>query len=736
TLSGANTYSGGTTISAGTLALGASSVLPNGTTVNLAGGTLAMSSYNNTVSALQFSGSGKAKGTWGSTSSAADHRTSSIAGSGILTVTTGGISSTTLASSANPSTYGGSVTFTATVTGSGGNGSTPSGTVTFKDGSTTLGTGSLSGSGTTATATFTTNNLTHLASPFSITASWLGDENYDASISSALAQVVNAKALTAQGSLSYSGKVYDRTTNATPSGSAALQAPEALGVGTTSDGKPYSVDSVSLTGTAGWAYNSKDVATATTVTGSGLSLTGTGSGNYTLTAPTLSAMITQRALTVTNAVVPTRIYDGTINATITGATLSGVISGDTVTLNGQGYFDVGFSDVVAGTNLTVISEMYLGGSDSANYSLTQPTLTGTITPKALTVTGLTAGARVYNGTTNETLGGSAVFPAAEDAGAGSTSDGKPYNVDYVSAGGTAVGAFADKNVGTAKPVLVTGVTVTGYGAGNYTVSEQTGLTADVTAVAITVTATTCTKTYDGTNSAAGTPTITSGAIQPGDTGPAWTQTYDTKDVGTGKTLTPAGKVIDGNSGNNYNYTYGTVASGVINPLSLTVTGLTAQDKAYDGTTNAMIVGTGTLVSVISPDVVSLEGTPVGHFVDAAIGTGKTVTVTGLSLGGADAIEYSLTPPTLTASITNGVIYSETNVILSIADLGGGSFTLYFQGTEGAKYYVVKSSDVTAAMSAWTVVGVTNTAGAGGLWNETVSEAAPVFYRGAAVDPKP
>jgi len=68
------------------------------------------------------------------------------------------------------------------------------------------------------------------------------------------------------------------------SGTATLQAAEAAGTGTTSDGKPYNVDSVSLTGTVTGIYNTKDVATAASVTFGGVSLMGTGNGNYTLTA--------------------------------------------------------------------------------------------------------------------------------------------------------------------------------------------------------------------------------------------------------------------------------------------------------------------------------------------------------------------------------------------------------------------------------------------------------------------
>ena len=87
---------------------------------------------------------------------------------------------TTLASSANPITYGNSVTFTATVT------SGATGTVTFKDGSNTLGTGIISGT----TATFSTATLT--GGSHSVTAVYGGDTNYATSTSSVLTQTMAA----------------------------------------------------------------------------------------------------------------------------------------------------------------------------------------------------------------------------------------------------------------------------------------------------------------------------------------------------------------------------------------------------------------------------------------------------------------------------------------------------------------------------------------------------------------
>jgi len=92
-------------------------------------------------------------------------------------------STTSVTSSINPSSFGQSVTFTATVTGSGG---PPTGTVTFKDGATTLGTGPLNGSGQ---ATFATNALT--GGSHAITAVYGGGINFSSSTSSVLMQAVD-----------------------------------------------------------------------------------------------------------------------------------------------------------------------------------------------------------------------------------------------------------------------------------------------------------------------------------------------------------------------------------------------------------------------------------------------------------------------------------------------------------------------------------------------------------------
>ncbi len=97
---------------------------------------------------------------------------------------------TTLASSANPSVFSTPVTFTATVTPADNSGPGPSGTVTFSDGSTVLGTAPVAVSGSTFTATLTTSTLA--VGTHGITASYSGASTYSASsTASALSQVVN-----------------------------------------------------------------------------------------------------------------------------------------------------------------------------------------------------------------------------------------------------------------------------------------------------------------------------------------------------------------------------------------------------------------------------------------------------------------------------------------------------------------------------------------------------------------
>jgi len=94
--------------------------------------------------------------------------------------------STSLVSSANPSVYGTSVTFTATVHPA--TSGTPTGTMTFRDGAATLGTVALTGN----TASFT--GATLAAQSHAITATYSGDAHFAASNSPILTETISKAA--------------------------------------------------------------------------------------------------------------------------------------------------------------------------------------------------------------------------------------------------------------------------------------------------------------------------------------------------------------------------------------------------------------------------------------------------------------------------------------------------------------------------------------------------------------
>jgi hypothetical protein len=79
-------------------------------------------------------------------------------------------------------------------------------------------------------------------------------------------------------------------------------------------------------------------------------------------------------LSLSNAAVDTKSFDGAPNATITG-TLIGVAPGDSVSHDGAGLFNTS----AEGVNKPVTANLALTGTESAHYTITQPIgLTGTI----------------------------------------------------------------------------------------------------------------------------------------------------------------------------------------------------------------------------------------------------------------------------------------------------------------------------------------------------------------------
>jgi hypothetical protein len=351
-----------------------------------------------------------------------------------------------------------------------------------------------------------------------------------------------------------------------------------------------------------------------------------------------AGVINQATLTIT-AKTNSKVYDGTTSAAATPE-VSGLQGSDTVTGLAETYGD---KNVGTGKTLSVSAYTVNDGNSGGNYavSLVADT-TGEITKRSLTVSGLAADNKVYDGTTAATLNfGSAVL---QNVAAG---DELLVSLDTTAAAGT----FVTRNVGTAIEVDVSGLGFAGGAAGNYSIVQPT-TSADITVRTLTITAQTNSKVYDTTTSASATPLFS--GLQTGDSLTGLTEAYADKVAGTGKTLSVTGFTLsDGNNGDNYHVITVDDTTGVITRYSLTVTGITAANKVYNGDTDATIDTTNAvLVGVLGTDAVTLDtSAAVGTFDNKNVGTGKTVTINGLLTGGLDGGNYQITPPTTTADIT-------------------------------------------------------------------------------------
>ena len=121
-------------------------------------------------------------------------------------------------------------------------------------------------------------------------------------------------------------------------------------------------DVVTVSGTA--ALASKN-AGATKVVITNLVLAGADAYKYRLTTEKVEIDITVNALqlTIGQATVADKTYDGTTTANVTAGTLVGVLEGDNVTVTASGVFDS--KDVASATKVTVTYT--IAGDDAANY---------------------------------------------------------------------------------------------------------------------------------------------------------------------------------------------------------------------------------------------------------------------------------------------------------------------------------------------------------------------------------
>ena len=292
-----------------------------------------------------------------------------------------------------------------------------------------------------------------------------------------------------------------------------------------------------------------------------------------------------------------------------------------------------------------------GTAASVDYTLTQPTTMANITPAALTVSAITANNAVYNGTPAATITSSTLVGVVSG--------------DAVSLTGTAT--FASVSVGANLTVTDSSLGLTGADAGNY-VLETTSITttASITAASLTITASPVTGVY-GSVSLNGSTGFTACGLQNGETiGSVNLETNATlsssnnDNVGTW-TITPSAAEGGTFTASNYSITYNT-GTLTVTPFALTVSA-TGVNKVYDGTTTA----TATLSdNRVSGDVFT-DSYSSAVFSDANVGNDKAVSVSGITISGTDAGNYTLASSTAatTANITAATLTVTANCATSV-----------------------------------------------------------------------
>jgi glucose/arabinose dehydrogenase len=260
---------------------------------------------------------------------------------------------------------------------------------------------------------------------------------------------------------------------------------------------------------------------------------------------------------------------------------------------------------------------------------------GTTPPPAPVTASVTAANKVYDGTTTATI-------------TSCTLSGSPSGVTCSAAAAN----FSDPNVGTAKTVTATGITLGGANAGLYVLTSTTATTsADITAppppapvASVTVSPGAVSVVVEQTVQLTATTRDSLGNVLTGRTinwGSANTSLATVSSNGLVTAVTAGGPVTitatsEGQTG---------TAAVTVTPKTPVTASVTAANKVYDGTTTATITSC------------TLSGSPSGvtcsaaaaNFSDPNVGTAKTVTATGITLGGANAALYALTSTTATTT---------------------------------------------------------------------------------------
>jgi hypothetical protein len=274
---------------------------------------------------------------------------------------------------------------------------------------------------------------------------------------------------------------------------------------------------------------------------------------------------------------------------------------------------------------------------ASNYSLAADQIAkadARITAKLITVSGLSATSRDYNGNAVATLSG------------GTVNDNGLVGTETLAF----TGLFDSKNVGTGKAITVAasnGSTADGSNGGlasNYSLTVPASVTANINAKALTATATAANKAYDGSTTANATLSL-SGLVVGETLGSSNTASFNNQNVvGASQVTVDRATLTDSSTGTASNYSLAAdqiaKADARITAKAISVAGLSAASRDYNGNADASLSG-GTVTGLVGSETLTLSG----QFDNQNVGVGKAVSVsTGNGSNGGLASNYSLSAP--------------------------------------------------------------------------------------------
>ena len=376
-------------------------------------------------------------------------------------------------------------------------------------------------------------------------------------------------------------------------------------------------DSVSLTNAA-FAFDSAAAGENKTVTLSGYSLSGDDAGNYTIVNASAIGTGTIAKATLAATVESTEITYG--DAPVFNVSFSGFIGTDTAATVLTG--SAAYSGYEAGGNVGTYS-VSVSGLNSDNYNIVCNAGTLTVNPKPITVVIDSIESKTYDATS---------------AGSGS------YRLDGLLTGDSvdlanAQFQFASAHAGDDITVTLDGFQLSGDDAGNYVLTNQSATgTANIDKAPLTVTVNAQSAVY-GENpeysvSISGFAGYEDDAVL---SGALSFSGYD-QFGNVGQYSISA----SGLESNDYQFEYKTGAL-TVTPKELSIAVASIITKTYDGTRSAQ--GSYSIGGIENYDDVELTGC-VYEFNSADAGEFKTATLTGFSLSGSDAGNYTLGDQTI------------------------------------------------------------------------------------------